>query len=129
MTIIIGSVIFTALLIVVSKAPVALQMAKQQGGYDNVYPRDQQSTLKGFGKRALAAHNNSIEAFPLFATGVLLALWANADVTTTQNLCVVFICSRIAYLICYWVNINVLRSTVWTVGFVCSVWLMALAFN
>lgn len=127
--IIIGSVLCAALLIVVSKVPVAIEMAKQKGGYDNHYPRDQQAALTGLGKRALAAHQNSIEAFPLFAAGVSLALWAQADMTTVQNLCVVFICSRIAYLICYWMDIHVVRSTVWGVGFACSLWLMSLALG
>jgi len=127
MTLIIASVIASVILIVISKIPVAIEMNRMEGGYDNHYPRDQQAALSGLGKRAVGAHNNCIEAFPLFAVGVLLALWANADVMTIQNLCVVFICARIAYLVCYWLNWDKARSTVWTVGFICSVWLMVLA--
>lgn len=127
MEIIVYCVIAAALLIVLSKMPVAMAMAKQKEGYDNRYPRDQQAALTGFGKRAVSAHQNCIEAFPLFAVGVLLALLGNADLATVQNLCVVFICSRIAYLICYWMDIHAIRSLVWTVGFVASIWLMALA--
>ncbi len=127
MSIVIASVIAAVLLIVLSKIPVALAMARQEGGYDNHYPRDQQAALSGFGRRAAAAHNNCIEAFPVFATGVLLALWAGADAMLVQNLCVVFICARVAYLICYWMDWDKARSTVWTIGLVCSIWLMALA--
>ena len=127
MMIIRGSVIFSALLIMVSKAPVAYAMSKQEGGYDNHYPRDQQAKLTGLGKRALGGHTNSIEAFPLFASGVAFALIGNAEITTIQNLCIVFICSRVAYLICYWIDQDFLRSTFWSVGFISSIWLMALA--
>ncbi len=127
MTLIIASVITAALLIVVSKMPVALAMAKCEGGYDNRNPRDQQASLTGIGKRALAAHHNSIEAFPLFGVGVALALWAQADLNTITYLCASFVLARVAYLVCYWLDIHALRSTVWSVGFIASIWLMALA--
>lgn len=53
------------------QGPVARAMAEEGGGrYDNHHPRAQQARLTGFGARALAAHLNSIEAFPLFAAGV-----------------------------------------------------------
>lgn len=127
MTIIIASVIFAALLILVSKVPVAISMAKQTEGYDNRLPRQQQAKLTGLGLRALSAHTNSIEAFPLFAAGVCLALIAQADTSTVQNLCVIFCCARVAYLICYWVDLDKVRSIIWSVGFGASLWLMALA--
>ena len=127
MTIAIGSIIFAALMILVTKAPVALAMAKASGGYDNRYPRDQQAQLQGFGKRAVGAHVNAIEAFPVFVAGVLVSLWTQAPIETISNLCLVFIAARCAYTISYWLNIHMLRSTTWTVGFVSSVWLMCLA--
>lgn len=127
MTLIISSVIFTALLIIISKLPVAISMGKQKGGYDNRQPRKQQAALTNFGQRALGAHINSIEAFPIFATGVCLAIIAEANITTVQNLCVVFCCARIAYLVCYWFDIDKIRSIIWTIGFATSIWLMALA--
>ena len=126
MTIIIYSVVAAALLIMLSKIPLGIAMSKSKGGYDNRYPRDQQAALQGFGKRALSAHQNCIEAFPLFAAGVCLSLIAKADMALVQNLCVVFICSRMAYLICYWMDIEKLRSLIWSVGFICSIWLMIL---
>ena len=65
-------VFISALLIYVARMPVAKAM-KEQGGYDNHLPRQQQAQLTGFGARALAAHQNSFEAFILFAVGVLMA--------------------------------------------------------
>jgi len=127
MTIVIGSMIFAVLMVVVTKLPVALAMAKSKGGYDNKYPRDQQAQLQGFGKRALGAHVNAIEAFPIFAIGVLASLWAQAPIDTVTNLCMTFVVARCVYTIFYWLNFDSLRSLVWTVGFVSSVWLMCLA--
>jgi len=127
MTIVIGSIIFAALMIIVTKVPVALAMAKSGGGYDNKYPRDQQAQLQGFGKRALGAHVNSLEAFPIFVAGVLASLWAQAPIESVSNLCVTFIMARSAYTVFYWLNVDILRSSVWTVGFISSIWLMWLA--
>ncbi|TGN08150.1 MAPEG family protein [Leptospira ilyithenensis] len=59
-------ILFSLLLIYINKIPVSLAMAKEEGGSDNHYPRDQQARLTGIGKRALGAHQNSIEAFPVF---------------------------------------------------------------
>ena len=127
MTLIISTVIFAALLIFISKIPLAIAMSKQPEGYDNRLPRKQQSALPNFGQRALGAHINSIEAFPLFAAGVCLALISEANLVTVQNLCVIFCCSRVAYLVCYWFDLDKFRSIIWSVGFGTSIWLMALA--
>jgi len=127
MTLIISTVIFAALLIIISKLPVAISMAKETGGYDNRQPRKQQAALTHFGQRALGAHINSIEAFPIFAAGVCLSLFSQANIVTVQNLCVIFICARIAYLICYWFDMDKIRSIIWTTGFGACIWLMALA--
>ncbi|MCF4995215.1 MAPEG family protein [Pseudomonas syringae] len=116
-------VFISALLIYVARMPVAKAM-KEQGGYDNHSPRQQQAQLTGFGARALAAHQNTIEAFMLFAVGVLMA-----HVTQTQGwlidlLAIIFVITRIVYLLCYWTDLAWQRSLVWLVGLVCSLLLM-----
>ncbi len=127
MTIAIGSVICAALLIIVSKAPLAIAQGRAKGGYDNNNPREQQNNLDGFGKRALAAHQNSIEAFPLFAAGVGLALLAQAPMETVNGLCFAVVAARLADIVCYLKDLATLRSVVWAVGFISSIWLMVLA--
>ncbi len=127
MTIAIASVICAALLIMISKAPLAIAQGRAKGGYDNNNPRDQQNSLEGFGKRALAAHQNSIEAFPLFAAGVGFALLAQAPMETVNMLCLAFVAARFAYIACYLMDLATLRSVVWGVGFISSIWLMVLA--
>ena len=64
----------------VSKFPVGLAMARMPKGYDNRHPRDQQAQLTGWGKRALAAHQNGFESFPAFASAVLVSHVGGGDV-------------------------------------------------
>ncbi|RRJ82975.1 MAPEG family protein [Aestuariirhabdus litorea] len=112
-----------ALLIIVSKVPVALAMHQLQG-YDNLEPRRQQARLEGWGFRALSAHQNSIEAFPLFAAGVLVAVQAGASPGAVDALAVTFVVARLIYNALYLLNLGTLRSLSWGVGLGCSLALM-----
>ncbi|UUD64386.1 MAPEG family protein [Pseudomonas seleniipraecipitans] len=117
-------VFISALLIYVAKAPLAKAMKEEGGGYDNNNPRAQQARLSGFGARALAAHQNSIEAFPLFAAGVLMAHVTQSSGWLVDWLAVTFVVARVLYLLCYWADMHRQRSVVWMVGLVCSLLLM-----
>ncbi|MEO4013163.1 MULTISPECIES: MAPEG family protein [Pseudomonas] len=116
-------VFISALLIFVAKIPVAKAM-NDQGGYDNHLPRQQQAQLTGFGARALAAHQNCFEAFILFAVGVLMAHTTQTAGWLIDLLAIIFVITRIIYLLCYWVDLAWQRSLVWFVGLVCSLLLM-----
>ncbi|MFO7764397.1 MAG: MAPEG family protein [Wenzhouxiangellaceae bacterium] len=118
--------IFSALMVLLTKVPVAMAMAGD-GGYDNRHPRAQQARLTGFGARALAAHQNMLEAFPIFAAGLLLALWAEADPFWTTVLALAFVAARVVYTLLYLGDYPALRSMVWGVGFFASLGLMILA--
>jgi len=118
-------IFISALLIFVAKAPVAKAMIKEgEGQYDNRHPRAQQARLTGFGARALAAHLNSFEAFPLFAAGVLMAHVSNNHGSLVDMLAVTFVVARVLYLIFYWADLHWQRSVVWVVGLLCSLLLM-----
>ncbi|NCO18721.1 MAG: MAPEG family protein [Gammaproteobacteria bacterium] len=119
--------LFAAFMILLTKVPVAMAMARMPGGYDNHHPRAQQARLEGFGARALASHQNMLEAFPIFAAGVLAALVAGADGQWTTLLALVFIAARIAYTILYLADFHILRSLSWGAGFGASLGLMVLA--
>jgi uncharacterized MAPEG superfamily protein len=119
--------LFAALMILLTKVPVAMAMARLPGGYDNHHPRAQQARLEGFGARALASHQNMLEAFPIFAAGVLAALVTGNDGQWTTLLALVFIAARIAYSILYLADFHVLRSLSWGAGFGASLGLMLLA--
>jgi len=114
------------LLTLASKAPVAVAMARQPGGYDNSTPRDQQAALDGWGRRAVAAHLNSFEAFAPFAAAVFVAVLADADPDWTARLSIAFISARVLYTPLYIADVAWLRSLVWTVGFAATCGLFAL---
>jgi len=113
------------LLIPLSKAPVAVAMGREKEGYDNKNPRDQQARLTGWGRRALGAHHNTIEAFPGFAAGVLAAHAGGASPSTANALAVTFVVARVIYPALYIANVDKARSLVWTVGFLATVGLLA----
>ncbi|UTW07752.1 MAPEG family protein [Pseudomonas benzenivorans] len=117
-------IFISALLIFLAKAPVAKAMQQESGTYDNRHPRSQQARLKGFGARALAAHQNSFEAFPLFAAGVLMAHVTGSHGVLVDGLAVTFVVARVLYLLCYWADLHWQRSLVWAVGLLCSLMLM-----
>lgn len=95
-------------------------VAKISGGFrikDNHDPRDFMESLNGLGRRAHAAQLNSFEVTPAFAAAVIVAhLAGNAELVTINVLSVVFITSRLLYIICYLADWAILRSLVWFVG-------------
>lgn len=117
-------VFISAVLIFLAKIPVAKAMAEEGGRYDNNHPRAQQARLTGFGARALAAHQNSFEAFPLFAAGVLMAHTTHTTGVLVDGLAIAFVVARVLYLCCYWGNLHWQRSLIWSVGLLCSLALM-----
>lgn len=104
------------LLIYAPRLVVAAAQARQPEGFDNQHPRDQQSRLQGWGRRANAAHANAFEAFAPFAAAVALAHLAHADPTWTSRLAVTFVAARTLYPALYIGNLSSLRTLVWGVG-------------
>ncbi|MGE7960223.1 MAPEG family protein [Pseudomonas sp. NPDC089530] len=115
--------LISALLIYVARMPVAKAM-QEQGGYNNHLPRQQQAQLTGFGARAVAAHQNSFEAFMLFAVGVLMAHVTQTQGWLIDTLAIVFVIARVIYLLCYWADLAWQRSLIWFIGLMCSLLLM-----
>lgn len=126
MTIPFYCVVVAFLLIPLTKGIVSVAQARQPGGFDNKHPRDQQAALTGWGRRAVGAHNNTIEAFPGFAAGVLIAHVGGADPTWSARLAITFVVARLIYPALYVANVDKLRSTVWSVGLLASIGLMVL---
>ncbi|HWT68943.1 MAG TPA: MAPEG family protein [Pseudomonas sp.] len=95
-------------------------IAKASGGFrlqDNHDPRDFLESLNGFPRRAHAAQLNSFEVTPAFAAAVIVAhLVGNAELVTINVLAVLFITSRLLYIICYLADWAVLRSLMWFLG-------------
>ena len=85
--------------------------------FDNARPRDPAFYDDAIRARALGAHQNGIEAFPFFAVAVLLAEFRAAPQNLINELAVLFLIVRIAYVLTYVGNRPRLRSILWSVGF------------
>ena len=94
------------ILIALFLPPLCALIAKVSSGRfgmrDNHDPRAFLDTLSGLPRRAHAAQQNSYEAFPAFAAAVLVAdIVGNAEQVTQDVLGVMYITSRLLYIICY----------------------------
>lgn len=115
------TVAFWCVLIAIFLPYICIGIAKfSQGKFgprENHDPRAFLETLDGFAKRAHSAQLNSFEVTPAFAAAVIIAhLAGNAELVTINVLAVLFITSRLLFIICYIADWAALRSLVWFVG-------------
>ncbi len=89
--------------------------------FDNARPRDPAFYQDPIAARALGAHQNGIEAFPFFAFAVLLAEFRTGPQRLIDELAVLFLIVRIAYVLTYLGNRPMLRSILWAIGFAINV--------
>ncbi|WP_235200249.1 MAPEG family protein [Pseudomonas monteilii] len=109
--------ILIALLLNPLCALIAKVSSARFGLKDNHDPRAFLDTLSGLPRRAHAAQQNGYEAFPAFAAAVLVAdIVGNAEQVTQDVLGVMYITSRLLYIICYLADWAALRSLVWFAG-------------
>lgn len=89
--------------------------------YDNARPRATGFYESGWRARALAAHQNGMEALPFFAAAVLLAEFRGAPQGLADALAAGFVAARLVYVAAYLGDRPTLRSLIWTVGFALNV--------
>jgi uncharacterized MAPEG superfamily protein len=89
--------------------------------YDNAHPRDPAFYEDAIRARALGAHQNGIEAFPFFAVAVLLAEFREAPQNLINELAILFLIVRVAYVLTYIGNRPRLRSILWNIGFTINI--------
>src|SRR5262245_2312569 len=89
--------------------------------FDNANPRDPAFYEDAIRARALGAHQNGIETFPFFAVAVLLAEFRAAPQNLINELAVLFVIVRIAYVFTYIGNRPRLRSILWNLGFLINI--------
>jgi uncharacterized MAPEG superfamily protein len=94
----------------------AREMARLPGGYDNRDPRNQQTRLEGLGRRAISAHLNGLEAFPMFGIAVLAAMQRSVDIRLVAALCLLFLAARFTFVLAYVNDRASLRSAMFLVG-------------
>ena len=85
--------------------------------FDNAKPRDPAFYEDPLRARALGAHQNGIETFPFFAIAVLLAEFREGPQRLIDELAVLFLIVRIAYVLTYLGDRPTLRSILWSIGF------------
>ena len=90
-------------------------------GFDNSRPRDPDFYDDPIRSRALGAHQNGLEAFPFFAFAVLLAEFRVGPLRLIDELAVLFLIVRIAYVFTYVGNRPTLRSILWSIGFAINI--------
>jgi uncharacterized MAPEG superfamily protein len=91
------------------------------GRFDNARPRDPVFYEDAIRARALGAHQNGIEAFPFFAVAVLLAEFRLGPLSLIDELAVLFLIVRIAYVFTYLGNRPTLRTILWSLGFAINI--------
>ena len=99
----------TALLPKISSPRLSLEGGK----YDNNDPREWESKLIGWQKRAIAAHSNGYEALPLFIAAVVFAQMAQGNQSRIDMFAMTFIALRVMYIAAYLMNFGSLRSLIW----------------
>jgi uncharacterized MAPEG superfamily protein len=85
--------------------------------FDNARPRDPAFYSDPLRSRALGAHQNGIESFPFFAVAVLVAEFRASPQHLIDELAVLFLIVRIAYVLTYLGDRPTLRSILWSIGF------------
>lgn len=124
MSILLWSLVVSSFFYVLSKAPAMVYMNAESGGYDNRHPRQQQARLSGAGARALAAHQNTIDNFALFAAGILVAEVVAQPHLVSGILAIGFLVARVLYVVCYVKDWATLRSLIWVAGYFACIGLM-----
>jgi uncharacterized MAPEG superfamily protein len=108
----------TLMLSLLSIAPVKWIGYRQ---FDNARPREPAFYQDPLRARALGAHQNGIEAFPFFAIAVVLAEFRGVPQGLVDELAVLFLIVRIAYVLTYLGDRPTLRSILWSIGFAINI--------
>jgi uncharacterized MAPEG superfamily protein len=108
------TVILTGLLWI----PYTIDRARVRGlmaALDN--PKAGDKPQSPWAMRLYFAHTNAVENLVIFAPLVLILDSLNISTNTTAMACAVYFWARLAHAIVYAAGIRVLRTVVWTVGF------------
>ena len=89
--------------------------------FDNSKPRDPAFYDDPLGSRALGAHLNGVEAFPFFRRRRVAGGVRDGPQHLIDELAVLFLIVRIAYVFTYLGNRPALRSILWSIGFAINI--------
>ena len=98
--------------------------SQELGTLDNAHPRGQATLLQdGPAARAGAAQANAWEGLAVFGAAVIANHLFGGDPGTASTLAFVWLAARLAHAAAYVANVPPLRSGVFLVALVCSLWL------
>ena len=119
--------LIVAMVLVAGFMPFSCALIAKAGqkSYDNHNPRDWLAQQTGYRARANAAQANCFEAFPFFVAGILFALHAQAPQERIALYACVFVAARLAYIVCYVLDQDKLRSLAWLLGLLCTIGLFS----
>lgn len=99
-----------------------------QIGYEALAtPRAKFDQLSPYAQRAMWAHQNSFEAFTLFAPAALMAYVTHVSSSVAVLASISFVVARLFYSVFYILNVPILRSLMFGVGSFASATLITLS--
>ena len=101
--------------------------ARVRVGYDMAAPRAMFDKLPNYAQRATWAHQNSLEAFMLFAAAALMAYVTAEHSSVAIGAAIAFVVARLLYSVFYILNVPLARSLMFAIGTVCSGTLIVLS--
>jgi len=101
--------------------------AKINDAYDNKMPRASDSYKSGLSGRAYAAHQNCLEAFPIFAAALFAILFIRPDNQVIEWAPIIYIILRLCFVIAYYLDQSKLRSTFWIGAFSINLYMFVIA--
>ncbi|MEH2266155.1 MAPEG family protein [Nostoc sp.] len=90
-------------------------------------PRAMVDKLPPYAQRATWAHQNTFEAFMVFAAAALMAYVTGVNSSTAQLAAIAFVVARLLYSVFYILNIPLLRSLMFAIGILGSATLIFLS--
>ena len=104
--------------------------ARVQIGYNQetmAAPRAAFDKLPDYGKRATWAHQNALEAFPIFAAAALIAYVTHQTSALAGWAAIAWMIARFFSPVFYILNVPILRSLMFAIGSICSFTLIGLS--
>ena len=101
--------------------------ARVRVGFDVAAPRAMFDKLPPYAQRATWAHQNSFEAFMIFAAAALMAYVTGLDSSVAVGAAISFVIARLLYSVFYIMNIPLARSLMFGIGTISSSTLIVLS--
>jgi uncharacterized MAPEG superfamily protein len=102
---------------------------KDFGAVDNNNPRHQVSQQTGTGARVQAAQANTWEALIIYSITCFLAFASGADLHQFDDVALVYLGLRIAYVGFYIINKATLRSLTFVANMACCIYIVVQSIN